>query len=211
MKQAFATMQPARRSALRHLGAAVAALLLPTREALAHEGHHHPDMAAPPEGYVRRVGNYVVPDLTLRDADGMKVPLRSSLAEKPVILNFIFTTCDTICPVTSMTFLQLQEALGKDAASVRMVSVSIDPEQDTPAVLKRYGARYGAGPQWKMLTGTADESVQVQRAFDVYRGDKMNHQAATFLRIRAEQPWVRLDGFATAKDILQEFRLMQAR
>jgi protein SCO1/2 len=92
-----------------------------------------------------------------------------------------------------------------------MVSISIDPEQDTPAVLEAYRAKFDAGPQWKMLTGWLDDSVLVQRAFDVYRGDKMNHQPATFLRTRQGQPWVRLEGSATAADVLREYRQSQSR
>ena len=80
----------------------------------------------------------------------------------------------------------------------------------TPAALKAYAGKYGAGPQWQMLTGSLDDSIAVQRAFDVYRGDKMNHQPATFLRAGPGQPWVRLDGFASAADILREYRRIAA-
>jgi protein SCO1/2 len=86
-----------------------------------------------------------------------------------------------------------------------MVSISIDPEQDTPAVLKAYADKYGAGPQWNMLTGSLSDSISVQRAFNVYRSDKMDHLPTTFLRARPGQPWVRLDGFASAADILHEY------
>jgi protein SCO1/2 len=163
------------------------------------------------EGYVRRTGRYSVPDVTLRNAYGAAVPLRSSLAGSAVILDFIFTTCETICPVTSLTFSQLQEALAQESEPVRLVSISIDPEQDTPAVLKAYGARFHAGPRWQMLTGSVQDSVLVQRAFEVYRGDKMNHQPVTLLRLRAGEPWLRLEGFASADEILGEYRRLRAR
>ncbi len=168
--------------------------------------HHHHAMPDAQDGYVRTQATYTVPDVKLVNADGTEVPLRSELAEqdKPVILNFIFTTCGAICPVMSATFSQLQAALSQERDAVHMVSISIDPEQDTPAALKAYADKYGAGPQWQMLTGSLDDSIAVQRAFDVYRGDKMNHQPATFLRAGRGQPWVRLDGFASADDILRE-------
>ena len=171
-----------------------------------HHHHHHHAMPAAQDGYVRSQANYTVPDVRLVNAEGASVPLRSELAEqdKPVILNFIFTTCGAICPVMSATFSQVQDALGEARDAVRMVSISIDPEQDTPAALKAYAGKYGAGPQWQMLTGSLDDSISVQRAFDVYRGDKMSHQPATFLRAAKGQPWVRLDGFASAEDILRE-------
>jgi protein SCO1/2 len=177
-----------------------------------HHHHHHHAMPAEADGYVRSQAAYTVPDVKLVDADGAGVPLRSELAEqdKPVILNFIFTTCGAVCPVMSATFSQLQAALGPERDAVRMLSISIDPEEDTPAALKAYAGKYGAGPQWQMLTGSVADSIAVQRAFDVYRGDKMNHQPATFLRAAPGQPWVRLDGFASADDILREVRQLRS-
>jgi protein SCO1/2 len=174
----------------------------------AYAHHHHHAMPAEADGYVRTLAAYAVPDVRLVDADGDGVPLRGVLAEeaRPVILNFIFTTCGAVCPVMSATFSQVQDALGPARETVRMLSISIDPEHDTPTALKAYAGRYGAGPQWQMLTGSLDDSVAVQRAFGVYRGDKMSHQPATFLRARPGQPWVRLDGFASADDILREYR-----
>ena len=177
-----------------------------------HDHHHHHAMSAAQDGYVRSQVDYTVPDVKLVNAEGATVPLRSELAEqdKPVILNFIFNTCGAICPVMSATFSQVQESLGEARDAVRMVSISIDPEQDTPDALKAYAGKYGAGPQWQMLTGSLDDSIAVQRAFGVYRGDKMSHQPATFLRAAPGQPWVRLEGFASAADILREYRQLRS-
>lgn len=171
-----------------------------------HSHHQHHAMPGEQDGYVRTTASYKIPDVKLLDPDRNQVSLRSQLDDKPVIMNFIFTSCGAICPVMSTTFSQVQAALGTERDAVRMVSISIDPEHDTPEALKIYAKKYGAGPQWKMLTGSLDNSITVQRAFNVYRGDKMGHTPATFLRARAGQPWVRLDGFASADDILREYR-----
>jgi len=171
-----------------------------------HEHHHHHAMPGEQDGYVRSLATYTVPDVKLLDPNRAQVSLRRQLDDKPVIMNFIFTSCGAICPVMSTTFSEVQKALGPERNTVRMVSISIDPEHDTPEALKIYAKRYGAGPQWQMLTGSLDSSIAVQRAFNVYRGDKMGHTPATFLRARAGQPWVRLDGFASADDILREYR-----
>jgi len=174
--------------------------------------HHHHAIPAQADGYARTQAAYTVPDVKLVDAHGAGVLLRRELAQqdRPLILNFIFTTCGAVCPVMSATFSQLQAALGPERDAVRMLSISIDPEEDTPAALKAYAGKYGAGPQWRMLTGSLDDSIAVQRAFGVYRGDKMNHQPATFLRAAPGQPWVRLDGFASADDILREVRQLRS-
>jgi len=195
------------------LGLALAlglAAFLPALAQDPHHEHHHHAMPSTQDGYVRTQASYTIPDVKLLDADGAGVALRSELDDKPVILNFIFTSCGAICPVMSATFSQVQTALGPERDTVHMVSISIDPEQDTPAALKAYAGKYDAGPQWQLLTGSLDDSIAVQRAFDVYRGDKMNHQPATFLRAGPGQSWVRLDGFASAADILREYRQLRA-
>ena len=87
-----------------------------------------------------------------------------------------------------------------------MVSNSMDPEQDTPARLSAYAAGRGAGPQWQFLTGSPAASIAVQRAFGVYRGDKVNHEAVTFLRAGPGKPWMRLDGFATPAELTRKVR-----
>ena len=63
-----------------------------------------------------------------------------------------------------------------------MVSISIDPEYDTPEALNAYARRFDAGPQWEFLTGSLDDSIAVQKAFDADRGDKMNHAPLTLFR-----------------------------
>ncbi len=169
------------------------------------EHHHHHAMSH--EGYKRSVATYQIPDLNLTDASGNEVSLRESLnGSDAVMVNFIFTSCTTICPVMSATFSQVQDKLGANQAKIHMVSISIDPEHDTPARLKEYAKKFGAGPQWSMLTGSIENSIAVQQAFNVYRGDKMNHEPVTFMRKGPDQSWVRFDGFVTADDLLGEYR-----
>jgi protein SCO1/2 len=123
-----------------------------------------------------------------------------------VMLNFIFTTCTAICPAMSAIFAKVQSELGSDSANLRMVSVSIDPEHDTPEALSAYAKRFDAGPQWQFLTGSQDDSIAVQQAFDADRGDKMNHAPLTLFRATSDAQWVRYEGFATAAQLVEEYR-----
>jgi protein SCO1/2 len=167
--------------------------------------HHHHHMPAP--GSKRTETAYVVPAVDLVDQHGQRQSIVKLLAtKKPVLLNFIFTTCTAICPVMSATFEQVQRELGDDADEVLMVSVSIDPEQDTPAALADYAKRFNAGPQWVFLTGSLEDSIAVQKAFDAYRGDKMNHAPLTLLHAAPDSPWIRFDGFASTADLVKETR-----
>jgi protein SCO1/2 len=173
--------------------------------------HHHHMMQAPPP-VARSTVNYKVPDITLVRSDGARVNFAHELDDgRPVLLDFIYTTCTTICPVMTQTFAEVQKRLGRDAAKVKMVSVSIDPEEDTPARLTEYAKRYQAGGQWAFYTGSAEASVVVQRAFDAYRGDKMNHAPVTFFRSAPGQSWIRLDGFATPDAVFGEVRTQIAQ
>ncbi len=160
------------------------------------------------KGYVRKVEAYQVPDVTLTDQDGNKIDLANTLeGPKPVMLNFIFTTCTTICPVLSASFSQTQQSLAPgEAEQLRMVSISIDPEHDTPAKLREYAQQFKAQPGWQFLTGDLEDIVAVLKAFDAYRGDKMNHIPLTFLRASPQARWTRLEGFASSKDLLRVYR-----
>ncbi len=140
--------------------------------------------------------------MTLTRDDGKVVSLPAELDDgRPVALDFVYTSCTTICPVLSGTFARLQARLDAAGRPYHLVSISIDPEQDSPARLAAYARRFHAGPAWQHYTGTAEASVAVQRAFGAWRGDKMSHAPVTFLRAAPGRPWTRLDGFASPEEL----------
>lgn len=171
-----------------------------------HAGHQHQAKTVETTQHIKRaVVRYSLPDIELTRHDGRPVNLKEELAQPgPIFVNFIFTSCTTVCPVMTQIFSRLQSQLGKDRARVRLLSISIDPQQDTPARLAAYRSQFGAGAAWDFLTGTVEASVAAQMAFDVYRGDKMNHPVASFFRSGPDRPWVRIEGFATAEQLLGE-------
>lgn len=155
----------------------------------------------------RSQARYAIPGVTLTRSDGHQVSLADELADgRPVVLNFIYTSCTTICSLGSQTFAELQRQLGAGRGKVHLVSVSIDPEEDTPQRLSAYALRFDAGPQWHFYTGSVDASLDVQRAFGVYRGDKSDHSPVTLVRPATGGYWVRLDGFATVPEIIAELK-----
>ena len=131
--------------------------------------------------------------------------------DRPVMLNFIFTTCTTICPVLSASFKQVQDLMGAEAREVLMLSITIDPEYDTPEKLAEYSKRFSAGEQWKFLTGHMDSVVRVEKAFDIYRGSKINHEPVTLMRTGRSSQWLRSEGFANAKEIVAEYKNLNAQ
>ncbi|HXL33729.1 MAG TPA: SCO family protein [Gemmatimonadales bacterium] len=100
----------------------------------AHAHHHH--MMSEMKRATRTTAEYKLPKVQLVRDDGRTVYLAEELDDgRPVVLDFIYTSCTTICPVMSGIFAQLQTKLGSEPDQVHMVSISIDPEQDTPARL----------------------------------------------------------------------------
>jgi len=159
----------------------------------------------------RAAVSYQTPAVMLVRADGKSVSLPHELDDgRPVLLNFIFTTCSSICPLTSRTLEEFQQKLGREAAKVHMVSISIDPEQDTPARLSEYARKFHAGPEWQYYTGTVAASVAAQKAFDVYRGEKMSHTPVTLLRSTPGKPWLRIEGFITPDELVDDYQKLLA-
>lgn len=157
--------------------------------------------------YKRSVIGYQVPDVVLTDYDDRPVHLRDLLAsDDPVILDFVFTTCGTVCPVTTKVLSEVPPMLGRDARRLRMISISIDPENDTPLQLKAYARSFQAGDRWKFLTGRAQDIKSVQVAFDSYSSDKMTHEPVTLIRPSSGHRWIRIDGFATPEELVREYR-----
>ena len=170
-----------------------------------HDAHaaHRAAMAKP--SY--RVSNhdYDIPDLQLLDSAGSNVALRALLdSGEPVALNFIFTTCTTICPVMTVTFAQMDQVLGAEADRVRLVSVSIDPEYDRPEILDAYAKQFRAGGNWTFLTGDTADIVTVLRSFDSYTGSKMSHRPVTLLKRPDSDSWIRIGGLPNGEALARE-------
>jgi len=163
--------------------------------------------AAAAERYTQLLADYRPPEVTLVDAQGAVVPLRAELERPgPVLLQLVFTTCTTVCPVMMATFAAAQDRLPADA---RLLSISIDPEEDTPARLREHAALLRAGSRWRFLTGRLADVVAVQKAFDAYTSDKMRHQPLTFLHGGQGAPWLRLEGFPTPAELVAELATLQ--
>ena len=128
--------------------------------------------------YQKTFENYVVPEVTLVNQNGRKVRLNALLISKrPVLVDFIFTTCTTICPLLSIGFSDFQKKLGPEADSIQLISISIDPEHDTPKAMKAYLQRYDARAGWDFLTGSREDIEKVLKAFGAYTPDKMSHRS----------------------------------
>lgn len=183
---------------------------------MAHDHSHHDHglhkaMLGKPRDFRRSLADYKAPSVTLTDMNGVKSTLPDAFAgNTPVLLDFIFTTCTTICPVMSATYAEAQEMLKKQGMASKLVSVSIDPEYDTPDRLRRYAERFGARPEWRLFTGDLADVKNVVKAFDALHGDKANHVPLLIMRRSPDAPWVRIEGLAGASQIVEEVHRMMS-
>lgn len=96
----------------------------------------------------------MLPDFTLIDQEGRTVT-RANLQGHPVVLNFIFTSCTDFCGDMTDKMAMIREALGDETSQVLSVSMSVDPERDTPALLRKFAVTHKANhPRWLFLTGS---------------------------------------------------------
>ena len=162
--------------------------------------------------YKRTSETYRVPDITLINQDGRKVRLPELLGgDRPVVVDFIYGTCTTICPVLSAGYVNLQKRLGADGGGPRLVSITIDPENDTPQVMKEYLKRYRARPGWEFLTGSRGDIDTVMRAFNAYIPDKMSHYPLNIIRNPKDGSWIRLFGILSSSELLEEYQSVAGR
>jgi protein SCO1/2 len=168
----------------------------------AHGAHEH-HKAAQTQPATAQVD---VPDAPLVDASGRQRRLKSDvMGERVVVVNFVFTTCTTVCPVSSAILAQVQERLGAQLGSdVQLVSITVDPLRDTPARLKAYAAKIGAGPGWTWLTGRKDVVDSVLRAFGAYTARPEDHPAMMLIGSARTGKWTRMYGFPSAPEVLAE-------
>lgn len=157
--------------------------------------------------YKRTVESYTIPDVILINQDGKRVRLPELLkGDTPVVVDFIYATCTTICPVLSAGYLNLQNKLAQSKKTPRLISITIDPENDTSKQMKAYLLRYRAKPGWDFLTGSRADIDAVMRAFNAYIPNKMSHYPLNLVRNPKDGSWVRLFGIMSSREFLEEYQ-----
>lgn len=109
-----------------------------------------------------------VPTFSFTDQDGVTIT-NKNYEGKVYIVEFFFTTCPTICPKMSANLIQIQNAF-KDLDNFGVASFTINPENDTPEVLKKYAEHYGvSNPNWHLMTGDVDVIYDLaNQGFNLY-------------------------------------------
>ena len=121
-----------------------------------------------------------VADFALVDQSSSPVS-RAALEGEPWLANFVFTRCATVCPRLSERMRAVQLLAQRHAEPLRLVSFSVDPQHDEPAVLKSYAEAYGADPtRWKFLTGSESSIEEIARGFAIALSGKIDPEKPDF-------------------------------
>jgi protein SCO1/2 len=160
------------------------------------------------------------PEFTLTNTDGGRLSL-GDLRGRVVAVTFIYATCTDTCPLLTAKMAGMQKRLGPDFGSkVRFVSITVDPERDTPSILAQYARNHGADPAgWAFLTGTPAEIREIGRRYGIYakkteRGD-VDHTFLTSIvdqlgTLRVQYLGIRFDPDEFLRDVRSLLREAKA-
>ena len=142
-----------------------------------------------------------IPDLPVFDQDGRKLNFYSDLVKgRTVAINFIFTTCTTICPQLTMAMRKTQQQLGaRVGRDIWLVSVSVDPATDVPERLHRFAAKFDVGPGWTFVTGRKTDIDRLLTALG-NNGSGSDHATTVLIGNEPAGHSVRSSGFAPLLD-----------
>ena len=139
------------------------------------------------------------PEFSLTSQDGGRVTL-ADFRGKVVAVTFIYTLCTTTCPVLTPMMSFVQDQLGSNfGTKIAFVSITVDPERDTPQVLKEYAQAFGANlAGWAFLTGTPDAIRDVTRRYGVLH---QRPRTATWTTRFLHPSWIRVEscGFSMSE------------
>ena len=154
-----------------------------------------------------------IPDIDVYDQSGKRLKFYTDLVKgKTVAVNFIFTTCTTVCPPLTATFRRVQQQLAEaGAADVQLISVSVDPVTDTPERLRDYAAKFKAGPGWTFVTGDKLEIDSLLRALGSAVADKNEHTPSVLVGNDAAGHWTRTYGLSSPAALVTIIRETASR
>jgi protein SCO1/2 len=168
------------------------------------EQHKHGDIGLGAEKTALPFKKIAIPDVAVTDQDGRKLNFHADLVKgKVVAINFIFTTCTTICPPLAATFAKVG-SLGGDrfGKEFTLISISVDPVTDTPQRLKAWAAKFNAKPGWSLVTGTKGDIDTLLKALGGYSARPQDHTPMAVVINDDKGVWTRTYGLASATKLL---------
>ena len=146
-----------------------------------------------------------LPAVSLIDQDGQSVDLRSLAAGKTLLMNFIFTSCTTVCPPMGALFARLQQQLTarEGEEGFAFISISIDPVHDTPDRLKQWAEPFEGAASWRLLTGPKAEVDRALKELGVFSALKEEHAPLMLLGEAPHNRLMRAHGLSAPEDLIR--------
>jgi protein SCO1 len=162
-------------------------------------------LALPLRADFREAGLKYFTDVKLVDQEGKEVRLYSDLiAGKIIVVNSFFATCSGSCPVMAGTFRKIQTALGdRLGRDVHLISITVDPETDTPAQLRKFAKDAGAKPGWRLITGDKANVEEALYKLGLLVDAKENHTAVVIIGNEPKGVWKKAFGLAPSNEVLK--------
>ena len=122
---------------------------------------------------------------------------------KVVAINFVFTTCTTICPPLTATFRRVQQQLAEQKSSAQLISVSVDPAIDTPERLRDFAAKFKAEPGWAFVTGNTSDINSLLQQLGVAVTNKNDHTPMILIGNDEAGYWTRAYGLSSPTSLVK--------
>ena len=155
-------------------------------------------------GDVTPLRNYFT-DVLLINQDGQPMRVYTDLLkDKVVIINSFFTSCTSVCPLMTRNLAKIQERLGdRLGKDVHIISISVDPETDTPPRLKDFAGKFGAKSGWYFLTGKKESVEFTLRKLGQYVEARDDHTTVIIMGNVRTGLWKKVMGLAPADDLIK--------
>lgn len=145
-----------------------------------------------------------IPDVTVQDQNGKSLNFYTDLVKGRVVaINFVFTTCTTICPPLTATFRRVQQQLAEQNTSAKLISISVDPAIDTPERLRDFAAKFKAEPGWAFVTGNTSDINSLLQQLGVAVTNKNDHTPMILIGNDEAGYWTRAYGLSSPTSLVK--------
>ena len=145
-----------------------------------------------------------IPDVAVQDQNGKTLNFYTDLVKgKVVAINFVFTTCTTICPPLTATFRRVQLQLAEQNSPAQLISISVDPAIDTPERLRDFAAKFKADPGWAFVTGNTSDINSLLQQLGVAVTNKNDHTPMILIGNDEAGYWTRAYGLSSPTSLVK--------
>ena len=167
------------------------------------EAQTQPADTVDPKAETQTTGAKYFTDVELMDQDGTRVRFYSDLLKgRTVVIIPFFATCPNVCPPMNAIMRKIQEALGaRVGKDIFLISLTVDPVNDTPARLKEYAARFHAAPGWYFISGNPENVNFALRKLGLYVPDKNDHSVLMIIGNETTGLWKKAYALSRPSDL----------